>query len=754
MHIRNLAITMFMFVCSLPYSVAADNKTPYNEVNTFIGTGKEGNCFPGAQAPFGMISISPNNTFSNYEDPSSRPGYKYSQTEINGFGMTHFSGVGCHAMQDLPFLPLTGDLDKSPVNDKYAYRTRFSHADEKATPGFYSVKLADYQIDTKFTTTTRSAIGEFSFHNEKDAHVIFAPTNNANGIGDGELHIESSAMTVTGWVSTGGFCWRDPRDRPYKVFFVARFNTPFKGYGVWKGKSKENGKSNVAGDDIAAFLSFGNQKGKTIKMKMAISYVSIDNAKENLKNEIVCWDFDNVYQTTKEKWTSLLSRITANGGTDAERQSFYTAIYHNLLHPNVYNDVNGEYMGFDDQLHHIASGRQMYANFSLWDTYRTSAYLQAMIAPKEASDMVNSLLLDAEQGGAYPNWSMNNIEYGVMNGYSTFPFIANMYAMGARNFNLQAVKDMMKKVSVKHIKCKGHHGWEHVEDYMTLGYVPVDKHGHGASMTLEYSIDDFSIAQICKTAGDSTAYYYYSDRAQSYENIFDTNTKMLRARKSDGTFSAKYSPSETDGFNEGNAAQYFWSVPHNMKNLIDLAGGKAHVEKQLDTFSSKINHGWAIDEPYYWLGNEPCFGSAYVYNYLGKAWKSQRLVRKILSDFNNTPDGLPGDDDAGAMSALYVFSAMGIYPYIPGIGGFVVVGPLFSKVQIKLSNGKAIILNAPNAQENNPYIQSMTINNKPKTSTWIAWDKLKDGATLNFKMGDKPNEQWGSGANDAPPSFY
>ncbi len=735
-------------------SCVAQTESPYSDVNPFIGTGNEGNCFPGAQAPFGMISLSPNNPFDENDDVASRPGYKYSRSEINGFGMTHFSGVGCHAMQDLQFLPMTGSIDKTPVNDKFAYRSKFSHEQEVAKPGYYSVSLADYQVDTKFTTTSHSAIGEFTFKGSDDAHCLFMPTNCANGIGTGELHIEASSMTVTGWVSTGGFCWRDPKDRPYNVYFVAKFNVHFIGYGVWKGGEKLTGQANVEGDDIAAFVSFGNQKDRVVKMKMAISYVSVENARQNLKSEISCWDFDDIYRITQNEWSNYLSRITVEGGTKAERQTFYTAVYHNLLHPNVYNDVNGEYMGFDDNVHQVEQGRKQYANFSLWDTYRTSSFLQAILAPKEASDMIQSLLHDAEQGGAYPNWSMNNVEYGVMNGYSTFPFIASMYAMGAQNFDLQASKEMMKKVSTTYLKCKGYQGWVCLDDYMQYGYVPVDKHGHGASMTLEYCIDDFSIAQICKAAGDSAAYYYYMDRAQNFENIFDMETKLFRPRKQDGTFLSPFMPTGNDGFNEGNAIQYFWSVPHNMDNVIDLAGGKMFVEERLDTFSSKINHGWAPDEPYYWLGNEPCFGSAFVYNYLGKPWKSQRLVRKILSFFDNTPNGLPGDDDAGAMSALYVFSALGLYPYIPGIGGFTVTGPLFEKAQIKLGTDRVLTITAQNAKSDNPYIKSVSLNKKNVTSTWIPWSQLQSGGTLNFIMGGTPNEYWGAGSEAVPPSFY
>lgn len=747
-------IILSVLMSVLPLSGASQPVSPYDAVNPFIGTGNEGNCYPGAQAPFGMISISPNNPFDKKEDVASRPGYKYSRSEINGFGMTHFSGVGCHAMQDLQFLPVTGSLDRTPVGDRFAYRSEFSHEHETAKPGYYAVSLPDYQVDTKFTAMPHSAIGEFAFKSADDAHCVFMPTNSANGIGAGELHIETSSMTVTGWVSTGGFCWRDPHDRPYRVYFVAKFNARFSDYGTWKGREKFPRQSNVAGDDIAAFVSFGNRKDRPVKMKMAISYVSIDNARQNLNAEISCWDFDGVHRTVQDEWTDYLSRMTVEGGTEAERKTFYTAVYHNLLHPNIYNDVNGAYMGFDDKVHQVEPGRKQYANFSLWDTYRTSSFLQALLAPKESSDMIQSLLHDAEQGGAYPNWSMNNVEYGVMNGYSTFPFIAAMYAMGARDFDLQASKDMMKKVSTSYLKCKGYQGWVCLDDYMRYGYVPVDRHGHGASMTLEYCIDDFSIAQICKAAGDSSAYSYYMDRAQNFENIFDKETRLFRPRKQDGSFLSPFTETGTDGYNEGNAIQYFWSVPHNMDAVISLAGGRKFVEDRLDAFTSKINRGWAPDQPYYWLGNEPCFGSAFVYNYLGKPWKSQILVRKVLSSFNDTPDGLPGDDDAGAMSALYVFSAIGLYPCIPGIGGFTVTGPLFDRVQIKTGKGKVLVITAQNAPTVNPYIQSVRFNKKDVTSTWIPWHQLEKGGVLDFVMGNMPDRHWGTGSNAAPPSFY
>jgi len=731
----------------------AKNKQPIEFVNHFIGSGNNGNTYPGAQAPFGMISISPNTTYTDYNSAYTRSGYKYEAKEIYGFGLTHFSGVGCHAMQDVQFLPVSGNVDISPVNKKGAYKSAFSHDHESASPGYYAVTLEDYNIDIEFTANQRSGIGEINYNGGDSAFFVFQPTNSANGIGEGFVNIETEKNRFTGMVSSGGFCWRDPKDRPYKVFFVFQFDKTIMNYGIWKNETKIPGIYKTEGDDFGAYLSFGKDAGM-VKMKVGISYVSVENAIDNLNAEIT-GSFDSELKETQQTWNKYLNKIAVEGGTADEKTIFYTALYHNLLVSNVFSDINGQYIGFDDQIHTIEKGRTKYANFSLWDTYRTTSYLQALVAPEAAADMIQSLYLDAQQGGSFPNWSMNNVEFGVMNGYSPFPFIANMHALGINNFDLQGVKDMMKKVSVKHIPCKGHHGWYNVDEYMKLGYVPVDKSGYGTSMTIEYGIDDYSIAKICQSAGDTDAADYYFKRSQNVFNLYNPELKFIQAKDSDGKFVKNFTAVSEEGFNEGNALQYFWSIPHSMSKLVDLAGGNEFMEQRLDSFVSKLIVGWAPDQPYLWVGNEPCFGAVQVYNYIQRPYKAQQHARLIMTEtFKNTPDGLPGDDDAGAMSALYVFQAIGLYPYLPGEGGFSVTGPLFEKTTITLGNGKKVMLKAKGAKANAPYIQSMKINGKPNTKLWIDWNTLSKGATLNYKMGAEPNKSWGSNKDDVPPSYY
>lgn len=753
MKTKQIAILIAGALC-ISFFSNAQEKEPIEYVNHFIGTGEQGNLYPGSQAPFGMISISPNTIFDNYEDSKARSGYKYSQNEIYGFGMTHFSGVGCHAMQDLPFLPTTEELNTSPVYNKSAYKSKFSHDNENASPGYYAVELESYNTKVKFTTTQRASIGEINFPTGKEANMVFAPTNNANGISDGQFTIDKENNRITGSMSTGGFCWRDPTDRPYTVYFVAEFDAAIKDFGVWRGEDKLEGKANITGPAIAAYINFKLDKSTTVKMRTSISYVSIENASANLQKEIPEWDFEKTHKEVALDWQHYLNKIELEGGTEDEKTMFYTAIYHNLLQANVFEDINGEYIGFDDKIHKIEKGRHKYVNFSLWDTYRTTAYLQAILDPKVASDMIHSMLLDAQQGGSLPNWSMNNQEYGVMNGYSPFPFIANMYAMGARDFDLQAMKDMMKKVSTEYYSSRESHGWYEIDAYKEVGYVPVDKHSYGSSMTLEYGIDDYAIAQICEAAGDSNAEEYYLKRSQNIFNLLNPENNLIQGRTSDGTFIDPFNKTTQTGFNEGNAAQYFWSVPHSIRKLIEKAGGADFVEDRLDSFISKIELGWAPDKPYYWLGNEPCFGAVYVYNYLQKPWKAQYNTRRITNIFQNSPDGMPGDDDAGAMSALYVFSTLGLYPYLPGEGGFTITGSLFKKTTIHLDNGNKIIIKARGAQTDAPYIQSMKRNGKISSSLWVDWADLKDGAALEFEMGKVPNKTWGAAKKDMPPSYF
>ncbi len=732
-----------------PWLTLVHAQTGSELVDPFIGTGKAGNCYPGAQAPFGMISWSPGNVFNSYDDPYARPGYKYLQDSINGFSVTHIDGVGCPAAQDLCVMPYTGPLTGSPVADRRIYASRFRHDEERASPGYYEVRLDDFKTSVELAVRDRSGLGKFSFPAVEDAHVIFRPTNSAARLVDASMKIDRNLGRVTGWVISGGFCSDKPLSSPYKLYFVAEFNRPIAGFGIWKGETLVTGVKEARGGDVAAYLTFDCRKAGSVCMRIGLSYVGERNAARNLSAEIPGWDLAVVRRATGREWTKILGRVAIEGPSD-EKKVFFTALYHNLLQPSIFEDVNGEYTGFDDSVHTVPSGHHKYVNFSLWDTYRTTAQLQALLVPERASDMAASLLLDLEQGNpaGFPIWGFYNRETWIMNGYSAIPFIANVYAFGADGFDLVRMKD--RTVWAADNK------YPRGEKYAAHGYVPdtASHWNYGVSMTLEYSIADFCAARLCLAAGDSSGFRRLLARAQSVFKLFNPLTGYLQRRAEDGHWVFPFDPSVEEGFNEGNSAQYTWSIPHNFAALVDSFGGKVAAEERLDRFFSRILiDGWNVNQPCYWMGNEPCFGVPFLYNWTGQPWKSQELAKRVARSFTPTPDGLPGDDDVGAMSAMYVFSALGLYPSIPGVGGLVVTGPVFQGVTMRLGGNRTLHITAADADSLHPYIRSMSVNGEPYTRTWLPTSMIGPNTSIAFVMSGEPDKEWGSKAGEAPPSF-
>ncbi len=706
-------------------------------VNPFIGTGERGNCYPGAQAPFGMISISPNTSFEDYDSFYARPGYKYDRDEIVGFSCTHYSGVGCHAMQDVTFMPTIGLLSNSPVHDREAYKSKFSHRLEQAEPGFYQVRLLSTEIDFAVSTTTRAGIIDLDYPETKNAHVLFMPTNNANGIIDGEISIAPEKREVSGWLRTGGFCTRDPNKYPYNVYFSAIYNQDFQDYGVWQGEQKFVGEKAAMGDSLAGYISFDCTKNNNITMKIAVSYVSVENARKNL-SEVKKQNLEKIKRQTQKQWNKHLSKIKVYDVPAEDKHTFYTALYHNMLQPSIFEDINGEYIGFDDEIHKIEPGRHKYANFSLWDTYRTTVQLQAMLFPKRTSDMVHSLLLDSEQakGGGLPVWSLANTDNGTMNGYSGSPFIANAYAFGARDFDLQKAKTKMVETALKYHPIKDSRGWEGLEEYIKYGYIPHESYPEkSVSMTVEYSIADYAIAQICSVAGDMENYQKFTRRSKNIFNLYNSESNFLQPRSHMGNWIENFDPRSSMGFDEGNSYHYTWNIPHHIEQLIKKMDRGIPVEARLDEFMSKIlTRGWHIEDPYFWLGNEPCFGVPFIYNYLEKPEKTRESVRRIANNFGADYEGLVGDDDVGAMSALYIFSTLGFYPYTPGKGECVVFGPRFSKIEMSVGDQTLKLLTQNNNSINNK-IKTYKINHQVRDDFFLNMEDLRvKDPVINFVM--------------------
>jgi predicted alpha-1,2-mannosidase len=725
-------------------------------VNPFIGTAVgSGNTYPGAQVPFGMISWSPQTVGFGWS-PS---GYNYSNDKINGLGLIHLSGAGCSVTCELPFIPCTGDLNASPATHRNVYSSAFSHTNETATPGYYSVKLPTWGINFENTVAARSGIAHLDFSATNTANVVMDPNADAVGLMDGSIFIDPSHRILSGWAKSGSFC--GIKGSEYVVYFSAEFDRPFKAFGTWSNDQKTPGSTSVSGKGLASYMTFDCTSKQRVTMKVGISFTSIANAKLNVDTEIPGWDFAAVKSAASKQWNQCLNRIQIKGGSREDTTIFYTALYHSLMLPSIFEDVNGQYVGMDNQVHSVAPGHHFLATFSGWDTYRTQAQLWGWLYPDAAGDFCSSFLAMSQQtqykgGGGLPLWSLYNDETLVMAGYPADPYIASAYAFGATNFDLAALKQVMVDSGKNQRWCGRNLNftWDHLPEYEEYGYYPADVTDASCSKNVEYSVADFSIAQICQETGDLDNYHYFLKRSQNVFNLINPEQGYMQRKNKDGKWVTPFDRFSGDGFMEGNSVQYTWTIPHSLDKLIQLLGGREKAEAKLDELTSNLATGYDYQSKYYDAGNEPCFGVMPVYNWLGKPWKAQAKVRTVmLNCFKNQPAGIPGDDDSGAMSAWYVFTALGMYPEIPGVGGVTVLSPLFPIAVLHLPNGETVTIKASHASRENQYIRSMKINGQSSSKLWLTVAELRKGAALNFVMGDAPNKNWGGSSADAPPSY-
>ncbi|NII10797.1 alpha-1,2-mannosidase [Oleiagrimonas sp. C23AA] len=757
-----------LLLVTLPLATAVASPSqlvsdPLRYVNPMIGTGRGGdvvgdiNAFPGATVPFGMIEWSPDN--GNYA------GYSYKGGPIKGFSLTHAS-VGCDAFGVVPILPMVGKLGAAPWN----HREAFSHASEHASPGEYQVTLSDSHVKVTLSTTTRAGLGQFTFPASAAAHVLIKAGDSLSGDSHTTVRVVND-HEVVGSTTTGWFC--SEGDGTYTAHFAITFDRPFTAHGTWDGikampgadsAESHHGKHVQHKPGAGAWVSFDTRKQPVVKMKVALSYVSVAGAKKNLA-EIKGWNLAQVRQQARAAWRRTLSRVQVGGASKARLTTFYTALYHSLTHPNIFDDIDGRYIGFDGKIHHVAKGHHQYANFSSWDTYRSLGALQAWLFPERASDMAQSLVNDAKQGGWLPRWPLENTYTGVMNGDNSVPLIASMHAFGATDFDAQAALKYMRKGATE-VK-PAHWGYierQGVDDYVRLGYVPndrsTDKHTrYGASETLEYAIDDFAISRLAKSLGEHQVAATYLKRSANWRHLLNPATGYLQPRFSDGHFPPGpgfVAPPKgqfgQDGYDEGNAAQYRWLVPQDIGGLVKAIGGPDKVIPALDTFFQKLNVG--PNEPYQWSGNEVDFGTPWLYNYVGQPWKTQALVRRIQKQlFTPSVDGLPGNDDLGAQSSWYVWSALGLYPATPGTRDLVVNSPLFEHARLRLGNGHTLTLDAPGAHQASAYITGMRVNGKPWSRTALPDAVVTHGGQVHFQLATQPSKQWGSAPADAPPSY-
>lgn len=755
-----VAAVFMTFVAAAP-PIAYDGEpafvtNPAEHVDTLIGTGTGGqtvgeiNNFPGASVPFGMVQYSPD-TVANYA------GYNYHNPRSTGFSMTHAS-VGCAAFGDVSMLPTTGSSDTQPWN---AWE-RIAHDDtEQGEPGYYTVRFPDTGVTAELTATTRTGVGRFSFpHNGRPAVIQVRSGASLAGNSRAAIQIGEDNTTISGWATSGGFCGKN---NTYTVYFAMKFNQPFTSYGTWDGYSVYAGERTAVSPYSGGYVSF--PAGAVVEARTAISYVGIDGAWANLAAEGAP-GFDEVRAAALSEWNAALTCISVAGRNTDDLDTFYTALYRSLLHPNTFNDADGRYIGFDGLIREVAKGHTQYANFSDWDTYRSLAPLQGLLFPRQASDMAQSLVNDAEQSGSFPRWSFANSATGEMSGDNVVPLIVNLYMYGARDFDVgKALRYMVNAATTGGVGLNGYVERPGIATYLQFGYAPftfefrTDGWIADASITLEWSVDDFAISRFADSLGDTATAAEFQDRSQYWQNLFNPTTRYVSPRDVTGVFPSGPgfvdSPSTFGqiGYDEGNAEQYVWWVPHNVAGLATALGGRQAVAARLDRFTKKLNVG--PNEPYLWAGNEPGFGVPWLYNYLGQPWKTQLTVDRVRGLFGPTPDGEPGNDDLGALSSWYVWAALGIYPGTPGTPILTVNTPLFDRAVIRLPAGNSIRITAPGASgpHHLKYLSGLDVDGKPTGRTFVPESLIRTGGELAFSLAAHPDRGWGSGESSAPPSF-
>jgi predicted alpha-1,2-mannosidase len=742
------------FISSLPLAAlalataAAQPPSVTSEVDPFIGTtlsdarphpsigsNYNGNTFPGAAYPMGMVQWSP-------DTPGAKPvkgGYWYPDHVITGFTLTHFSGRGVTYLQDFPFMPTTKAVAGSPGTHWGDFAAAFSHDREIAHPGYYSVRLDD-GIRAQFTVTARTGLCRLTFPQGARQVVLFRT----------DTRVDLADREISGWhVATAG-----TKERHFTIYFAAKFDRPFATAGVWSGDAFFPGRKSADGSSCGAAVTFDPGSGDVVRVKVGISFVSVAGARANLAAEDPGWDFGAVRRRADQAWNDALGRIQVAGGSPAETRIFTTALYHCFFHPNLLSDADGRYPGMDGRLHTVAAGHEQVQNIPGWDQYRSFAALRAILTPRESSDIAQSLVNFARQdravrpdGGGFPRWEQGNHNSGGMVGDGDDAILAADYAFGARDFDTSAALAIMKRdASVPGVTSDGFPVRAGLAEELALGYVPGK-----AAVTEEYCTADFALAQFAGALGDRAAETLYQARAQDWRHLFNPATGYLQPRERDGSFRPGFNPALTVGYVEGSAAQYFWLVPFDYRGLFSLIGGDAGAVARLDRYFSALDGPPRTGHAY--MGNEPCEVDPWAYDFAGAPAKTQGVVRRIqLQLFRDSPGGLPGNDDAGAISSWYVFSALGLYPAIPGVGGLVVGSPMFPSAAVRLPGGQTIRIEAVGAAPDAPYVQSLTLDGRPWTSTWIPWKLLAHGATLRFVLGKQPSG-WGSAKGDAPPSF-
>lgn len=712
-------------------------------VDPFIGTGGHGHTFPGATVPFGMVQLSPDTRLTGWDACS---GYHYSDDIIYGFSHTHLSGTGISDYGDILLMPTVGDVYLNAKNGDLTnkgYASRFSHRTEIAQPGYYAVMLEEDKVFVELTTTKRAGLHSYSYPSTEAANIIIDLAHRDKVI-DSELNVTGD-RTVVGWRRSEAWA------KNQIVYFAIEFSQPFTSYGIAVDDQIVPDLKEVRRPNVKAFFRFDTRGGTSVMTRVALSAVSVAGARANLAAEIPDWNFTKVRNTAYADWNDELSKIQVRGGSEAQLKNFYTALYHSMIAPNLFMDVDRKYLGRDFKIHQ-ADGFDYYTVFSLWDTFRTAHPLYTIIDQKRTLNFIKTFLAQYQQGGRLPVWELAANETDTMIGYHAVSVMADAAAKGIHGFDReQALAAMKHSADLKHFG---------LDAYTDHGYISMEEERESVSKTLEYAYNDWCIAEMARSLGRQSDYNRYIARAQFYKNVFDPESGFMRPRNN-ANWLAPFEPREVDfNFTEANSWQYTFFVPQDISGLIDLMGGKQKFAAKLDELFAADSKTTGREQAditgligQYAHGNEPSHHMAYLYNYVNQPWQTQFRVRQILDNFYKPQtDGLIGNEDCGQMSAWYVMSAAGFYPVTPGSTTYVIGTPLFPEVRFNLENKRTFVITARGVSEGNIYIQSASLNGRPYNKSYLTHGDVMTGGSLVFEMGPQPNRDWGSGDNDVPVS--
>lgn len=731
---------LLLSVCAFSLTLAtlqAGEITKY--VNPFIGTGAidgglSGNNYPGATSPFGMIQLSPDTSEApNWGDAS---GYDYNRSTIFGFSHTRLSGTGASDLIDVTLMPTSSGRTSST----------FTHDEEKASPGYYQVMLKDENINVELTTTQRNGIHRYQYPAGKDAEVILDMDHSADKGSWGRRiinaqirilndHAVEGYRIITGWAKLR------------KIYFYMEFSSPILTSTLRDGGRVHENTAVVNGTNLHGCFRFGKLNGKPLTCKVALSSVSMENARQNMEQEAPHWDFDRYVAAADADWEKQLGKIEIKG-TEVQKEIFYTALYHTMIQPNTMSDVNGEYMAADYTARKVGDNETHYTTFSLWDTFRASHPLYILLEPERVTDFVKSMIRQYEYYGYLPIWQLWGQDNYCMIGNHSIPVITDAILKGIPGIDVEKAYEAVYNSSVTSHPNSPFEAWE------KYGFMPENIQTQSVSITLEQAFDDWCVAQLAEKLNKDADYERFHKRSEYYRNLFHPKTKFFQSKNDKGEWIEPFDPYQYGGngghpFTEGNAWQYFWNVPHNIQALMELTGGTKAFEQKLDTFftsnykSEQMNHNASGFVGQYAHGNEPSHHVAYLYNFAGQPWKTQKYVSHILNTlYNNTSSGYAGNDDCGQMSAWYVFSAMGFYPVNPADGRYIIGSPLLDECTLKLAGNKDFHIRTIRKSPEDIYIQSVTLNGKKHKDFFITHQDIMNGGTMVFKMGKKPSG-WG-----------